>query len=268
MLWAQTKGLTVDGKAVGEGERRLALIIGNAAYDTAPLRNPVNDARAMTTTLRTLGFEVTALENASLTEMKRAIDDFGDALRSKGGVGLFYFSGHGIQINGRNFIIPIGARVKGERDVEYESVDAGRVLGKMEDAGNRMNLVILDACRDNPFARSFRSAASGLASLDAASGTFIAYATAPGRTGGRRYGGEWPVHRAVDAVHEDARTEGGRRLQAGAHRRGEIQRWQAGALGIVLTQGGFLLCRVSWRGRHTSSPVFPRETSRPGPYHR
>ena len=97
-------------------------------------------------------------------------------------MGLFYFSGHGIQINGRNFIIPIGARVKGERDVEYESVDAGRVLGKMEDAGNRMNLVILDACRDNPFARSFRSAASGLASLDAASGTFIAYATAPGRT--------------------------------------------------------------------------------------
>jgi uncharacterized protein YecT (DUF1311 family) len=164
------------------GERRLALIIGNAAYETAPLRNPVNDARAMATTLRALGFEVTALENASLTEMKRAIDDFGDALRSKGGVGLFYFSGHGIQINGRNFIIPVGARVKGERDVEYESVDAGRILGKMEDAGNRMNLVILDACRDNPFARSFRSAASGLASLDAASGTFIAYATAPGRT--------------------------------------------------------------------------------------
>ena len=181
-LWAQPKSLTVEGKAVAGDERRLALIIGNAAYESAPLRNPVNDARAMTTTLRSLGFEVTALENASLTEMKRAIDDFGDALRSKGGVGLFYFSGHGIQINGRNFIIPVGARVKGERDVEYESVDAGRVLGKMEDAGNRMNLVILDACRDNPFARSFRSAASGLASLDAASGTFIAYATAPGRT--------------------------------------------------------------------------------------
>jgi caspase domain-containing protein/lysozyme inhibitor LprI len=182
VLWAQTKSLTVDGKAVAGGERRLALVIGNAAYESAPLRNPVNDARAMATTLRTLGFEVAALENASLTEMKRAIDDFGDALRSKGGVGLFYFSGHGIQINGRNFIIPVGARVKGERDVEYESVDAGRILGKMEDAGNRMNLVILDACRDNPFARSFRSAASGLASLDAASGTFIAYATAPGRT--------------------------------------------------------------------------------------
>src|SRR5262245_25529289 len=104
----------------------------------APLRNSVNDARAMAATLRTLGFQVTALENAALTDMKRAIDDFGYSLRS-GGVGLFYFSGHGIQINGHNFIIPLGVRVKGERDVEYESVDVGRVLGKMEDAGNRIN---------------------------------------------------------------------------------------------------------------------------------
>ena len=181
-LWAQSKGLGIDGKTVTGSERRVALVIGNAAYDSAPLRNPVNDARAMAATLRELGFAVSALENASLTEMKRAIDDFGDGLRRSGGVGLFYFSGHGVQINGRNYIIPVGARVKGERDVEYESVDLGRVLGKMEDAGNRMNLVILDACRDNPFARSFRSAASGLASMDAASGTFIAYATAPGRT--------------------------------------------------------------------------------------
>jgi hypothetical protein len=181
-LWAQSKGFNVQGKASAGGERRVALVIGNAAYDMAPLRNPVNDARAMAATLRTLGFEVTALENAAQTDMKRAIDDFGDNLRSGGGVGLFYFSGHGIQISGRNFIIPVGVRVKGERDVEYESVDVGRVLGKMEDAGNRMNLVILDACRDNPFARSFRSAASGLATIDAASGTFVAYATAPGRT--------------------------------------------------------------------------------------
>jgi uncharacterized caspase-like protein len=181
-LWAQSKGFSVQGKASTGGEPRVALVIGNAAYDMAPLRNPVNDARAMAATLRTLGFAVTALENAALTDMKRAIDNFGDSLRSGGGVGLFYFSGHGIQINGRNFIIPVGVRVKGERDVEYESVDVGRVLGKMEDAGNRMNLVILDACRDNPFARSFRSAASGLATMDAASGTFVAYATAPGRT--------------------------------------------------------------------------------------
>ncbi|MBM3224517.1 MAG: caspase family protein, partial [Candidatus Tectomicrobia bacterium] len=180
-LWAQSKGLNVE-KTGGTGEHRLALLIGNAAYDTAPLRNPVNDVRSMTATLRALGFTVNALENAPLNKMKQAIDDFGEALRRGGGVGLFYFSGHGMQVKGRNFIIPIGAQVKGERDIEYESVDVGRVLGKMEDAGNRVNLVILDACRDNPFARSFRSAAAGLASMDAASGTFVAYATAPGRT--------------------------------------------------------------------------------------
>src|SRR5262249_9310489 len=184
VLWAQSKGLNVQGKARAGGEPRLAMGIGNGAYGMAPVRKPGNDVRAMAATLRTLGFQVTALENAALMDMKRAIDDFGDSLRSGGGVGLFYFSGHGIQINGRNFIIPVGVRVKGERDVEYESVDVGRVLGKMEDAGNRMNLVILDACRDNPFARSFRSARSGLATMESASGTFIAYATAPGHTAG------------------------------------------------------------------------------------
>ncbi len=181
-LWAQARGLSANGPAVAGSERRTALVIGNAAYDSAPLRNPVNDARAMATTLRALGFEVQAFENAPLNAMKQAIDHFGDSLRGGGGVGLFYFSGHGMQVKGRNFIIPIGARIQGERDVEYESVDVGRVLGKMEDAGNRMNLVILDACRDNPLARSMRSSTAGLASLDAASGTFVAYATAPGRT--------------------------------------------------------------------------------------
>ena len=107
--WVQSKGLTGASQAVA-GEARGALVIGNAAYDSAPLRNPVNDARAMAATLRDLSFAVTTLENASLTEMKRAIDDFGDGLRRRGGVGLFYFSGHGVQNQGRNFLIPVGAR--------------------------------------------------------------------------------------------------------------------------------------------------------------
>lgn len=182
LLWAQERGLTTTERSVPGNERRTALVIGNGAYENGPLRNPVNDARAMATTLRAVGFKVQALENATLTDMKQAIDDFGDALRSEGGVGLFYFSGHGMQVKGRNFIMPLGVRIKGERDIEYEAVDVGRVLGKMEDAGNSLNMVILDACRDNPFARSMRSGSVGLASLDAASGTLIAYATAPGRT--------------------------------------------------------------------------------------
>lgn len=111
--------------------------------------------------------------------MDQALDQFYASLR-RGGVGLFYYAGHGMQVGGRNYLIPIGATIKTESDVRYECLDAERVLGKMEDAGNTLNIVILDACRNNPFARSFRSARSGLARMDAPTGSIVAYATAPG----------------------------------------------------------------------------------------
>ena len=159
---------------------KVALVIGNAHYTaTARLKNPVNDARAVSDALETLGFEVLLLVDADLTEMKRGIDQFGRALH-KGGIGLFYYSGHGVQVKGRNYLIPVDAKVESEAEVEYESVDVGRVLVKLEAADNGMNIVILDACRNNPFASSYRSVAQGLATLNAPSGTFISYATAPG----------------------------------------------------------------------------------------
>jgi formylglycine-generating enzyme required for sulfatase activity len=160
-------------------EPRLALVIGNGAYESAPLRNPVNDARAIANELIGLGFTVTEKENLDQKEMKREIQAFGQKL-IKGGVGLFYYAGHGMQVNGRNYLIPVGARIEHEKHVEYEGVDAGSVLSEMEFARNRLNIVILDACRDNPFARSFRSGIQGLASLNAPTGTLIGYATAPG----------------------------------------------------------------------------------------
>lgn len=160
-------------------ESRLALVIGNGAYKKAPLRNPVNDAYDMAEALRKMGFEVIHKENASQRSMENAIRYFGKRLR-KGGVGLFYFAGHGIQVKGINYLIPVDARIESESDVKYECVDAGRVLGKMEDAGNHLNIVVLDACRDNPFERSFRSSSGGLARMDAPKGSLIAYATAPG----------------------------------------------------------------------------------------
>ncbi len=168
---------TEDGPSLSR--QRLALVVGNARYASAPLRNPVNDAQQMAQALRRVGFTVEVRLNASQTEMKRAIDEFGRQLK-QGGVGLFYYSGHGLQVGGRNYLIPVDAQITGEAEVEYESVDVGRVLAKMEVAQNAMNLVILDACRNNPYARSFRSASQGLAMLNAPSGTFIAYATAPG----------------------------------------------------------------------------------------
>ena len=162
-------------------ERRVALVIGNGAYGSSPLPNPVNDARVMAKALKEMGFEVTEKENLNWQDMNEAVGAFGNKLL-KGGVGLFYFAGHGIQIEGRNYLIPVGAEIDHEKQVKFKAVDAGVVLAEMENARNRLNIVILDACRNNPFARSFRSSAQGLASMDAPTGTIVAYATAPGKT--------------------------------------------------------------------------------------
>lgn len=160
-------------------EKRFALVIGNGSYKSSPLRNPTNDAHDMALALKKLGFKVTHLENAGYRAMERGIRKFGKQLRN-GGAGLFYFAGHGIQVNGRNYLIPVDAEIETESDIKFEAVDAGRVLGKMEDAGNDLNIVILDACRDNPFSRSFRTNNQGLARMDAPKGSIVAYATAPG----------------------------------------------------------------------------------------
>ena len=160
-------------------ERRIALVIGNGAYGSSPLLNPVNDANDMAAALEKLGFSVMLKINADQRSMEDAIRTFGKDLRS-GGVGLFYFAGHGLQFHGQNYLIPIGAEIESEADVKYESVDAGRVLSQMYEAQNGLNIIVLDACRDNPYARSFRSTEKGLAKMDAPTGSILAYATAPG----------------------------------------------------------------------------------------
>lgn len=163
-------------------EKRLALVIGNADYLAGPLTNPVNDARSMARALRSAGFEVMLRENVSnQTEMKRVIREYGQKLK-EAEVGLFYFAGHGIQVDGFNFLVPVNAVINNEEEVEYECVDAGFVLAQMEAAGNRVNIVVLDACRNNPFARTFRSTQQGLVSMNAPAGSLIAYATSPGKT--------------------------------------------------------------------------------------
>ena len=163
-------------------QRKLALLIGNAEYLRGPLDNPVNDARLIGTTLKSLGFEVYIQENADQKTMKRAIRDFGGKLESAGedAVGFFYFSGHGLQSEGENYLSPIGADVRSEADVEIEMVSANAILKQMEFARNGLNIVVLDACRTNPYSRGFRSAQNGLANMDAPTGSILAYATAPG----------------------------------------------------------------------------------------
>jgi caspase domain-containing protein len=160
-------------------EKKIALVIGNSDYRDVPLTNPLNDAEDISAALRSTGFEVDTYTNVNRKQMREAIRSFGDKLRQSD-IGLFYYAGHGIQIKGRNYLIPLAVDVHASDEVEDESIDAGAVLRKMESAGNDVNIVILDACRNNPFARSFRSLESGLARMDGPVGSFIAYATAPG----------------------------------------------------------------------------------------
>ena len=168
-----------QGQALG---KRIALVVGNSSYASSPLTNPVNDAALIAATLADLGFEVQLQKNSDQAGMKRAIQAFGAALERAGAdsVGLFYYAGHGVQLNGRNYLIPVGANIERDADVEIEAVSADWVLEQMRYARNRLNFVILDACRNNPFARSFRSADHGLAKMDAPAGVLIAYSTAPG----------------------------------------------------------------------------------------
>lgn len=158
---------------------RNALVIGNATYAVGPLANPVYDAQAVAHSLQQSGFTVDLRTECTLEQMQRSLDDFGGRIR-KGGVALFYYAGHGIQVHGENFLVPVEANLQGDSEAQFKCLNAGMVLAKMEDADTQVNIVILDACRNNPFARSFRSAARGLAVMPAVNGSMIVYSTAPG----------------------------------------------------------------------------------------
>lgn len=160
---------------------RLALVIGNSAYPgTAALSNPANDAKAMSEQLRKLGFQVLELRDGSRDQMTEAIDDARKRLQGKNGVGMLYYAGHGLQINWRNYMVPVDAQPKTQNDVVAQAVDVDAVINAFNQAGNRVNILVLDACRNNPYDGT--ASAKGLAQIDAVPGTFLAYATAPGNT--------------------------------------------------------------------------------------
>ncbi len=191
--------------AAAAAETRIALVIGNSSYASGPLPNPANDAQMMADTLSKLGFDVITRRNADQNTMKRAIQDFGSRLE-KGGpsaVGLFYYAGHGVQLNGRNYLIPTTAQIDREGDVEIEAVSADWVIEQMRYARNRLNIVILDACRNNPFTRSMRSVDHGLATMDAPAGILIAYSTAPGAVAMDGNGKDSPYTEALSQAMRD-----------------------------------------------------------------
>ncbi|KFB66090.1 SUMF1/EgtB/PvdO family nonheme iron enzyme [Candidatus Accumulibacter vicinus] len=161
-------------------EHRVALVIGNSSYTHSPLKNPVNDARAMRDKLKKMDFDVIIRENMKARDIGGALREFRSKLKP-GSIALFFYAGHGLQIRGENYLPAVDAEISSEEDVPHQSLNVNTVLNTMEDSKAGVNLVLLDACRNNPFTRSFRSGAgAGLARIQAPSGTLIHYATRPG----------------------------------------------------------------------------------------
>ena len=199
--WAQVCGAVclalwsaaAAGYDIVSGENRTALVIGNATYRTAPLRNPVNDAQSVAAALKTLGFDVILRENASQREMLDAMREFAHRAK-KSQIRLLFYAGHGVQLKGRNYLMPVDAEVQTEDEIAQKGADVTEFLERMSALADGVNLVVLDACRNNPFSvgpsqladsRRFRTRglapqAAGLAPLQAPSGTLIAFSTAPG----------------------------------------------------------------------------------------
>ena len=179
-------------------EPRTALIIGNSAYSFAPLKNPINDAEAMASALEGAGFKVIKETDADQAKMVEAIRTFGAELKRRGGVGLFYFSGHGTQIDGENYLLPVGEQFASLEDVKRRSVTALAVVEAMASAHSDLNIFILDACRNNPIDPN---GAKGLSRIDSNARLFTSYATSPGLTaldGDAKY-----LYQSIDAPNLD-----------------------------------------------------------------
>jgi hypothetical protein len=176
----QNQSANAAQSAINVVGKRVALVIGNANYKTHPLRNPTNDANDVSVALKSSEFQVIDLRDATLQQMRAGVRQFGDRLINND-VGLVYYSGHGVEVKGRNYFIPVNADIQREDEISDQGLDVSLVLEKMSTAGKGVNILIVDACRDDPFGRSFRSSSRGLANMDAPRGTIIAYATSPGK---------------------------------------------------------------------------------------
>ncbi len=204
-VWAQS-----DGALKLMRLPKIALVVGNARYRNAPvLKNPANDANAIGAVLKTAGFEVTLKLDSSRAEMAAAIQAHVQMLAKRKCVGLFYFAGHGLQLAWRNFLLPVDAVVEKMDDVARQGVDLGSLIEGITRAANPMNVIVLDACRENPFARDFRVEQKGLSQIDAPPGTLLAYATSPGNVAsdGDGANGLYTEHLLRELQVRDAKIE-------------------------------------------------------------
>jgi caspase domain-containing protein/uncharacterized protein DUF4189 len=189
-------------------EKRIALVIGNSAYrNITALDNPSKDAALMAETLSGLGFTLVggrAQLDLDKQAMDNAVQSFGRQVQGAD-VALFYYAGHGVQVAGSNYLVPVNANPTREADVDFQMTDVNLVLRQMQGSGTRLNLVILDACRNNPFgARGLRASDGGLAQMRAPDGTLISYATQPGNVAQDGSDGHSPYTKALAATIKQA----------------------------------------------------------------
>src|SRR5260221_2262319 len=201
----------LTGADTARADKRVALVIGNSAYkNISRLENPANDAKLMANTLRRLGF--TLIGNGAQIDLDKAAFDnaaqnFWRQLQGAD-VGLFYYAGHGVQVSGANYLVPVSANPTREADVDFQMVDVNLVLRQMQGSGTRLNMVILDACRNNPFgARALRASDGGLAQMRAPEGTLISYATQPGNVAQDGSDGHSPYTKALASTIMQARLD-------------------------------------------------------------
>jgi uncharacterized caspase-like protein len=214
---------------------RRALVIGNSSYAVGALKNPANDARAIAEELKGRGFEVTLGLDLKRDEMLAAIGAYGDSLARTKPVALFYFAGHGLQLAWRNYLVPVDARVENAEDIKARCVDVNAVIEGIGRAANPMNMVILDACRDNPFGRDAKTEQKGLSQLDAPPGTLLAYATSPGNVAsdGEGANGLYTEHLLREMKVPEAKIEDVfKRVRLGVRRRSQGQQipWESTSL--------------------------------------
>ena len=194
------------GLAPAYAENRVALVIGNSAYRTvSALPNPANDAKTVTEFLSSAGFEVVARADLTQSEMRQAISEFTSKIAAKGAdtVALVYYAGHGLQVDGENFLLPIDARIEREADVPFQALRLADVMNALASVPSRMRIVMLDACRNNPFSAINKTTGRGLAIVDAPAGSIVAYSTAPGSEAEDGSGSNSPFTAAFTSVAKD-----------------------------------------------------------------
>ena len=208
--WVSLSALLLLCSSVFAQADRHALIIGNGNYEVGKLKNPVNDAKLMQSTLESLGFKVTTHADLTQEKMDGALEDFSRSL-PKGSVAFFYFAGHGVQTRNSNYLIPIDAKLRSESSVKYQTVALDYVTDLLEESRSNLNVIVLDCCRDNPFERSWgrSSGPRGMAGLEVApEGTIVAYSTAKGKTAADGVGNNSPYTKCLASALSE-RTNAG-----------------------------------------------------------